>query len=93
MLLDVFTDYYRIKDENEKHVVKVIDNMTTKALDLNKLILQKAQERKSLKVSGVRSHNNEKKEKLEMEHLKLLYGFNRVSSPGSVTSENISRKK
>ena len=86
MLLDVFTEYYRIKDENEKHVIKVIDSMTTKALDLNKMIVQKAQERKSLKVSGVRSQNNEKNEKLEMEHLKLPFGFNRVSSPGSVTS-------
>ena len=59
--------------------------MTTKALDLNKMIIQKAQEKKSLRVSGVRSQNFEKPEKLEMEHLKLPF-FNRVSSPGSVTS-------
>lgn len=52
--------------------------MTTKAIDLNKILVQKAQERKSLRSSGVKSINYDEK---EMDNLKLPWKFNRVNSP------------
>jgi hypothetical protein len=55
MLLELFTSYYKAKEDCDQYVKSVVDSLSGRILELNKMMLKGAIQKSSLRDSHARS--------------------------------------